>query len=120
VYERHVKNLVSDLLITDYSSVFFDYANLKRPMIFFTYDIDDYRDHLCGFYFDFEKQAPGPIVKTTDEVVESVRRIEQNHFAVSANFESFYRKFCSMEDGHSSARVVNTVFQTERENSRER
>src|SRR5699024_2032703 len=61
--------LMSDLLITDYSSVFFDYANLERPMIFFTYDIESYRDELRGFYFDFENEAPGPIVKTTDEVI---------------------------------------------------
>src|SRR5699024_1230145 len=47
--------LISDLLITDYSSVFFDYANLKRPILFYTYDIDVYRDTLRGFYIDMEK-----------------------------------------------------------------
>src|SRR5699024_7952503 len=49
--------LISYVLITNYSSVFFDYANLKRPMIFFVYDIEEYRDKLRGFYFDFEKKA---------------------------------------------------------------
>ncbi|MGW6109080.1 CDP-glycerol glycerophosphotransferase family protein, partial [Bacillus subtilis] len=58
--------MVSDLLITDYSSVFFDFANLKRPMIFFVPDIETYRDKLRGFYFDFEREAPGPLVKTTE------------------------------------------------------
>src|SRR5699024_7978433 len=48
--------MISDILITDYSSVFFDYANLKRPIIFFTYDIEEYRNNLRGFYFDFEKE----------------------------------------------------------------
>src|SRR5699024_4338327 len=51
--------LVADMLITDYSSVFFDYATLKRPMIFYCHDIDEYRDHIRGFYFDFENEAPG-------------------------------------------------------------
>lgn len=50
--------MISDLLITDYSSVFFDFANLKRPMLFFVPDIETYRDKLRGFYFDFEKDAP--------------------------------------------------------------
>src|SRR5699024_11925015 len=55
--------LISDLLITDYSSVFFDYANLKRPILFYTYDIDVYRDTLRGFYIDMEKEVPGPMLK---------------------------------------------------------
>src|SRR5699024_8605774 len=48
--------LISDVLITDYSSVFFDYANLKRPILFYVYDIEEYRDTLRGFYVDFEKE----------------------------------------------------------------
>lgn len=49
--------VISDMLITDYSSVFFDYANLKRPIIFYTYDIGSYRDKLRGFYFNLEEEA---------------------------------------------------------------
>ena len=52
--------LISDILITDYSSVFFDYANLRRPILFYTYDLDKYRDMLRGFYLDIEKDVPGP------------------------------------------------------------
>src|SRR5699024_5114208 len=48
--------LISDLLITDYSSVFFDYANLNRPILFYVYDIEEYRDQLRGFYIDFESE----------------------------------------------------------------
>ncbi|MFT8317897.1 MAG: CDP-glycerol glycerophosphotransferase family protein [Sporolactobacillus sp.] len=113
-YSRHEDirelYLISDILMTDYSSVFFDYANLKRPMIFFTYDIEDYRDNLRGFYFDFEKMAPGPLVMTTTGVIQAVRSIEASGFAVSENFEPFYHKFCSLEDGHSSEKVVKQVF----------
>src|SRR5699024_3753397 len=67
--------LVSDLLITDYSSVFFDYANLKRPMLFFTYDIDKYRNTLRGFYIDMENEVPGPLLKKTDEVIDTIKNI---------------------------------------------
>src|SRR5699024_9675578 len=54
--------LISDILLTDYSSVFFDYAILNRSVLFFTYDLESYRDNLRGFYFDFEKEAPGPLL----------------------------------------------------------
>lgn len=103
--------LVSDLLITDYSSVFFDYANLKRPMIFFVYDIESYRDNLRGFYFDFEQQAPGPLVKTTDEVIKFVKDFEDGDtYLQSESFTGFIEKFCSLESGESSRRVVERVF----------
>lgn len=102
--------LIADLLITDYSSVFFDYANLKRPMLFFVYDIDDYRDNLRGFYFDFEKKAPGPLVRTTNEIIIEIKNIEENGFIPTKNMEEFYNQFCYLEDGYASNRVVNEVF----------
>lgn len=99
--------LVSDLLITDYSSVFFDYANLKRPIIFFVYDIDNYRDHLRGFYFEFEEKAPGPFAITTEEVI---RHIEELHDSdLPETFESFYQEFCYLEKGDASKRVIEEV-----------
>jgi len=100
--------LISDLLITDYSSVFFDYANLKRPMIFFTYDLDTYRDKLRGFYFDFEKNAPGPIVQTSDEVIEMIKEIDRH--CPYIHYPAFYEQFCSLECGESSKRVVEKIF----------
>lgn len=102
--------LVSDILITDYSSVFFDYANLRRPMIFFVYDIDNYRDRLRGFYFDFEEKAPGPLVKTTEEVIAEIKKTEQEDYALPDNFEEFYQTFCEWEDGYSAKRVVETIW----------
>jgi CDP-glycerol glycerophosphotransferase len=102
--------VISDMLITDYSSVFFDYGNLKRPIIFFVYDIDKYRDTLRGFYFDFEREAPGPLVKTSDEVIQQIKTIHDNGFTPSDEFNSFYHKFCYLEDGNASKRVVERVF----------
>lgn len=101
--------LISDLLITDYSSVFFDYGNLKRPMIFYVYDIDTYRDKLRGFYFDFEKEAPGPLAKTSEEVLQFIRKAEKESF-LTPQFEKFYNIFCYLENGESAKRVVETVF----------
>lgn len=103
--------LIADLLITDYSSVFFDYAILRRPIIFYVYDIEEYRDKLRGFYFDFEKNAPGSLVKTTEEIIKEVQEINRKGFKPSKNTEKFYQKFCYLEDGKASERVVKEVFQ---------
>lgn len=100
--------LISDILVTDYSSVFFDFANLKRPMIFFVYDIEDYRDKLRGFYFDFEKEAPGPLVKTTDDLIHEIKSMK---YQIDSNtLQAFYDKFCYLDKGNASERVVNEVF----------
>lgn len=102
--------LISDLLVTDYSSAFFDYANLKRPIIFYVYDMETYRDKLRGFYFDLEKEAPGPLVRTTEALIDAVRDAEARHFQVPEKFEEFYRRFCYLEKGESTRRVVEAVF----------
>lgn len=102
--------LIADLLITDYSSVFFDYANLKKPMLFYVYDIEDYRDNLRGFYFDLESKAPGPLVKTTGEIIAEIKKIDHFGFEPTEVTEAFYEKFCYLEDGRASERVVQEVF----------
>ncbi|MEG3039520.1 MAG: CDP-glycerol glycerophosphotransferase family protein [Erysipelotrichaceae bacterium] len=101
--------LVSDLLITDYSSTMFDFANLKRPIIFFTYDIEEYRDSLRGFYFDFEKEAPGPIVKTTKEVIHAIQNIDAIQDEYKEKAQMFYKKFNGIDDGHAAHRVLDKI-----------
>ncbi|GAJ57398.1 hypothetical protein B23_0587 [Geobacillus thermoleovorans B23] len=102
--------LLADLLVTDYSSVFFDYANLKRPMIFFVYDIEEYRDTLRGFYFDFEREAPGPLVKTTEGLIQAIKAIEEGSYPVDTRLQPFYERFCHWEDGHAAERVAKRIF----------
>lgn len=111
-YYKDIRELyvMADLLITDYSSVFFDYANLRRPMLFYIYDLEDYRDNIRGFYFDFESKAPGPLVKTTEEMIKEIKRIEGNSFQSSKEMEEFYRDFCNLEDGNATRRVVGKIF----------
>ena len=81
--------LATDVLVTDYSSVMFDFANTGRPMLFFTYDLEHYRDKLRGFYFDFEAEAPGPLLGTSDEVIAAIRDID----AVAAEYRDAYQAF---------------------------
>lgn len=102
--------LISDLLITDYSSVFFDYANLKRPILFYTYDLDKYRDILRGFYMDIEKDVPGPLLFTDQEVVAAIRDIDRISLEYKEKYEGFYEKYCGLEDGHASEKVAKRVF----------
>lgn len=102
--------LISDVLITDYSSVFFDYANLKRPMLFFMYDLLKYRDILRGFYINIEEELPGPILSTSEEVVEAIERLDKLRLEYRDKYERFYEKYCGWEDGNSTQRVVEAVF----------
>jgi CDP-glycerol glycerophosphotransferase len=99
----------TDVLITDYSSVMFDFANTGRPMLFFTYDLEHYRDRLRGFYFDFEAEAPGPLLATSDEVIQAIREVD----SVAAKYRDAYRAFaqraCDLDDGGATARVVDRM-----------
>lgn len=103
--------LMADLLITDYSSVFFDYANLKRPIIFYTYDIESYRDRLRGFYFNLENEAPGPVVQTNEELVSVILNYEMKGFGeFKKKYNEFYNRYCYLENGDSSEKVVKKIF----------
>ena len=90
--------------------VFFDYANLKRPMLFFTYDLDKYRDVLRGFYIDMEKELPGPLVYSTKEVIDQIKHLDEMNQKYAQRYEVFYDKFCSIDDGNASQRAVEAVF----------
>src|SRR5690625_1292298 len=103
--------LAADILITDYSSVFFDYDHLKRPILFYTYDLEKYRDQLRGFYFDMEKEVPGPLLMTTDEVVDAVANIEDIQNNYKETYEKFYEKYCQWDDGQASEKTVKAVFE---------
>lgn len=102
--------VVSDILITDYSSVFFDYANLQRPILFFTYDIEKYRDQLRGFYIDMETELPGPLLYTSDEVIEAIERIDEVQEEYAEKYDTFYERFCAWDDGRSAQKTVEHVF----------
>lgn len=106
--------LMSDILITDYSSVFFDYANLRRPVLFYTYDLDKYRNQLRGFYIDMETELPGPLLKTNEEVFGAIKNIDAINREYEDVYKEFYDRFCSWDDGHASERVVKTLFDQER------
>lgn len=99
--------LVSDLMITDYSSVMFDYSVLKRPMFFYCYDLDKYKDELRGFYFDLQIEAPGPISQTTSEVIRDIK--EYNVEEYKERYAKFIEKYNPWDDGNASKKVVELI-----------
>jgi CDP-glycerol glycerophosphotransferase len=101
--------IVSDVLITDYSSVFFDYAILKKPILFYTYDLDKYKNMLRGFYIDVNKDLPGPLLLSNNEVLDSIKNIDKVNENFKEKYEDFYNKYCYLEDGSASKRIINTV-----------
>ncbi|WP_077614027.1 CDP-glycerol glycerophosphotransferase family protein [Caenibacillus caldisaponilyticus] len=102
--------LIADILITDYSSVMFDFANSRKPMLFYTYDLETYRDDLRGFYMDFEKEAPGPLLKTTDDIITAIQNIQEVEKVYKERYDAFYNKYCGLEDGQAAKRVVDRFF----------
>lgn len=102
--------LISDILITDYSSVFFDFANLKRPILYYTYDLEKYRDVLRGFYLDMENDLPGPLLLTNDEVVDAIKNIDEITLKYKDKYQEFYNRFCCVDDGNAAKRVCEKVF----------
>lgn len=99
--------IITDVLITDYSSVFFDYANLRRPMIFYMYDLAHYRDESNGFYIDIEKELPGPIVETQDELEKALENIQNNIY--DEKYRKFNKKYNYLDDGNASKRVIKKI-----------
>jgi CDP-glycerol glycerophosphotransferase len=102
--------LISDVLITDYSSVMFDFAATGRPMLFFTYDLAHYRDQLRGFYFDLAAEAPGPLLATSGEVIAALRDVKGVAADHQAAYAAFAAKYCPLDDGKAAARVCDRLF----------
>ena len=98
--------LIADILVTDYSSVFFDYAILKRPIYFYMYDLDSYRDELRGFYLDIYHELPGEVIE--DETI-LLNKIKMNNFDFN-KLTKFNQRFNNHEDGNASKRVLDILF----------
>ena len=102
--------LVSDILITDYSSVFFDFAHLNRPMIFYAYDLEKYASTLRGFYFNFEGIVPGPLYTKTEELVQYIQNIDTLKNNYEDRVELFHQTFCHLDDGGAAQKAIDAVF----------
>ena len=97
--------LIADALVTDYSSVFFDYAILNRPIYFYMYDIESYKDELRGFYIDIYKDLPGKIYDQEQAMLEAIKQGDYD-FDKLKEFNAYFNEH---EDGCASKRVVETL-----------
>lgn len=98
--------LIADILVTDYSSVFFDYAILNRPIYFYMYDLDSYRDELRGFYLDIYQDLPGAIIEDENELLTALANNDYDYSRLTA----FNQRFNNHEDGNASKRVIDILF----------
>ena len=97
----------SDVCVSDYSSLIFEYSLFERPMIFFAYDLDDYFDWR-GFYYNYDELTPGPVVQETEEIIDYIRHLDARFDL--AQVHAFKEKFMSSCDGHATDRIMALVY----------
>ncbi len=102
--------VMSDLMITDYSSTLFDYSNLGRPMIFHMYDLEEYQNKIRGFYFSLD-ELPGPITKDTKELVTVIKTADTAQ-TYSDKYTAFNKKFHTFESGNAAKNVIDKCLET--------
>ena len=100
---------VTDLLVTDYSSIMFDFGCLDRPIILYVPDFVDYRKNR-GMYFDIREKPPGPVAQTQNELINVLNRKEFESSASKGMLTAFRREFCALDDGKATVRVVEEIF----------
>jgi len=97
--------VITDILITDYSSIPFEFSLLNRPILFYAYDLEEYSQSR-GFWEDYEHMVPGPVLKTTDELIY---KIQNNEFDLDL-ISSFAKLWNQYSLGYSSKRLVELIY----------
>lgn len=98
---------VSDICISDYSSLVFEYSLFCKPMIFFAYDLEDYFDSR-GFYYDYDELTPGPVLRSTAEIIGYIKDIDSKFDKEAVR--AFREKYMSACDGNATRRIIAEVF----------
>ena len=93
----------ADVCVSDYSSLIFEYALFEKPMLFFAYDLEDYFD-ARGFYYDYDELTPGPVLRTSDEVLDALEHLDERFD--KRRVQSFKEQFMSACDGHATERIL--------------
>lgn len=101
--------VAADVLITDYSTISLDFLNTGRPILYYAYDLASYRDDLRGFYFDLEREGPGPVLETSDDVVDALQDLDTVTSQFRDRYENLRRIYCHAEDGHATERLIDRL-----------
>ncbi len=102
--------LASDAAVLDYSSLRFDFALTRRPMIFLVPDLATYTGSVRGFLYDFASSAPGPLLDTPKQVVAALRDLTKVQQDFAAAYEKFHQTYNYLQDGQAAQRVVSAFF----------
>ncbi len=108
-YETNELLSAVDVLITDYSSICFDFLCMRRPIIHYVFDRAEY-ERTRGLYFDMETEMAGPLCYTAEEVNAAIARIDEVFEEYRERHESLIERLAYHEDGHASERVLDIVF----------
>ena len=93
----------SDICVTDYSSLVFEWSLFEKPTAFFAFDLDSYLDER-GFYYDYDSMTPGPILKTTEELGDWILSLDEGFDRTEIH--AFRERFMGACDGHSTERII--------------
>lgn len=98
--------VVSDICITDYSSVAFEFSLFERPLLFYVFDLEEYMEDR-GLYYDFNEITPGPLCRTNEEMIDYIQHIDERFD--KQEIIDFKNKFMSSCDGHATERILDYV-----------
>src|SRR5207244_2537271 len=93
--------LAADVLVSDFSSVTFDFAFLGRPMIFYVPDYEFYTRVEPRTYIDLAEVAPGPLVSDTEELVAAIRRMDEDRPTYAEAYKRFFTRYCDADNGRA-------------------
>ena len=98
--------MITDVLITDYSSVIFDYALLNKPVVYFTYDLELYENDR-GLYYEFKDYVYGSVSKNSKELVKAIKDGKM----MNDKRKAFMKKFMEACDGKSTEKTFKLIFE---------
>ena len=99
----------TDLLVTDYSSIYFDFLLLNRPIVFYDYDFEEYNRNMSGFFYDYEENAPGIKVKTQKEMQNAVLQSFKSENSFADMRKQVSDRFHKYKDDNSSNRIIKSI-----------
>ncbi len=108
----HELCIISDVLITDYSSVFFDFAHTKKPILFFAPDFDEY-ESTRGLYLDLKKDLPGPLLFDMNDLIKGIKDLDKIQEKFKDSYDKFYNTYCNLGHGDASKKVVDALINGE-------
>ena len=100
--------MLSDILVTDYSSVSIEYSLLMKPFLFYMYDLEEYTKER-DFYYNYLDSLPGPIIKTEDELIYAISNIDSIMETYHDSYMTYYEKYNSLNDGNVCRRFYTML-----------